>query len=443
MIIDFAVSNFGPIKDEVTLSFEADKTDNLEEYYIINENTCGIRLLKLGFIYGPNASGKTTILKALDFLRDLVTEPLSKKTDTFNYLPFLFDKDTPEKNTTFTLNFIHNNKRYLYKVEINKRAVVREELFNFDPKKANVFDRTTDMEKELTTISFGGKITKDKKNKFKKIYQEAIESNTLWNNTVIGGFLKTNIEMPVLKEVADWFRLILYPVIYPDTPLLGFTTKKISDGSIKKDSILKYLNTADMGISDIIFNEKEEEVPEYIINLLEKEAKIKPETLAKIKKEKKIISQEVLFNHKINNTENYQLPGEEESSGTKKYYGLSSILDLICKNISVLSIDEIESSLHPDLIKHFLLTFLANSKKGQLILTTHWRELFLERDILRDDAIWFTEKKNDGSIELFSLADFDTSVLRPTSSLYNAYKAGRLGARPNLGDYELGGSDGA
>jgi AAA15 family ATPase/GTPase len=87
MIINFAIQNFGSVKDKQTLSFEANKTEHLEDTYIINVG--GMRLLKLILIYGSNASGKTTILKALDFLRDIVIMPNDKKTDELDFEPFL------------------------------------------------------------------------------------------------------------------------------------------------------------------------------------------------------------------------------------------------------------------------------------------------------------------------------------------------------------------
>ena len=106
-------------------------------------------------------------------------------------------------------------------------------------------------------------------------------------------------------------------------------------------------------------------------------------------------------------------------------------------NQKILVIDELEASLHPDLIKHFILTFIVNSRNAQLIATTHFRELLQEKDILRPDIIWFTERKKDQSTDLYSLADFDSSVIRKTSSYYNAYKIGKLGAVPNLRSYYL------
>ncbi len=100
-------------------------------------------------------------------------------------------------------------------------------------------------------------------------------------------------------------------------------------------------------------------------------------------------------------------------------------------------IDELESSLHPDLYIHFILSFLLNSNKSQVIATTHNREILDNKDIFRNDSIWFTDKSETCATELYSLADFDSSVVRDTSNILNAYKSGKLKAVPNLGDYYI------
>ena len=104
------------------------------------------------------------------------------------------------------------------------------------------------------------------------------------------------------------------------------------------------------------------------------------------------------------------------------------------KNSTAFPIDELESSLHPDLYLHFLLSFLLNSQNSQIIATTHNREILDNKDIFRNDAIWFTDKQESCSTELYSLADFDSSVVRNTTNILNAYKSGKLSATPNLGD---------
>lgn len=432
MIINFSVKNFGSIKDTVTLSFEPENSNYLEQYYIINpiEN---LRLLKLGLIYGPNGSGKTTILKALDFLRDIVLEPFEKKTDTFDYKPFLFDEISINAPTTFSLEFIQNKIKYRYEVILNRERIIEEKLFNFDKKKAIVFERKTDEEKQLTIITLGSKV---KKNVIKK-HESILEGNTLWNRTIFGGFLKSNIDFNELKEVIDWFKETLYSLILPRTNLLGFISSKIDGNEINKKNIIGILNKADFKITDIIVHEEEQEISSELIEMFSKTLHIPDNALNEMKESGKFKRKEVFFEHTITNNEiesKFELPYEDESQGTQRYYQFSGLLEIMLHKGGIFSVDELESSLHPDLFQHFLDLYLKNSRNSQLIATTHLREHLMKTDSLRHDAIWFTDKKVDGSTELFSAADFDSSVIRNTSSIYNAYKIGKLGAIPELGD---------
>ncbi|HEY1201592.1 MAG TPA: AAA family ATPase, partial [Niastella sp.] len=212
MIIAFDVQNFGSVKERQRLSFEAEKSDHLEEYYVF-EAAKGVRLLKLGLIYGANASGKSTILKALGFLRDLVLNPEEKKTDKLNFSPFLFDPNTPKQNSILSVEFLQNHVRYYYEVEFNRNAIIKERLDYYNPTKANIFKRDTDLDSEFSRITFGSKIKTDKAS------EKTLASNTLWNNTVLGGFLKTNIELKELKDVIDWFSKHMRSIIVSTTGL--------------------------------------------------------------------------------------------------------------------------------------------------------------------------------------------------------------------------------
>ena len=141
--------------------------------------------------------------------------------------------------------------------------------------------------------------------------------------------------------------------------------------------------------------------------------------------------------HTVNNKK-YILPFSLESEGTQRYYVFAGLLaNLIEYDESILVVDELEASLHPDLYKHFLLTFLMNAEKSQLIATTHNREILGNKDIFRDDAIWFTEKNESGATELYSLADFGSEVMKETPNVLNTYKAGGFGAVPHLRDYYI------
>ena len=428
MIVNFNIKNFGSFKAQQTLSFEAEKNQHLEDFYVTKIRN--LRLLKIALIYGANASGKTTVLKALDFLRDLVLEPLDKKTDILDFQPFLFDKNTPEENSFFSIEFFQNEIKYYYEIEFSRQAVVRELLKSFNPNKATVFNRTTDLGNQFTEIKFGSKI------KVPKSSIKALESNTIWNNTVLGGYLKTNIEIKELKDVSDWFKNYLNPLIYPKSDLAVFITSLVDKKKIKKENILAIIKKADLNISDILIERKDKDVPEELLELIEKTSDIPDDELEKIKTRKKITTVKLDLEHLVDGNK-YTLPFDLESEGTKRYYSFAGLLNLLIKTQKAFPIDELGSSLHPDLYQHFLLTFLANARNSQIIATTHNREILNDKSIIRDDALWITDKSKNASTELYSFADFDSSVIRDTTNRLNAYKSGKLGGIPNVGDYYL------
>ncbi len=430
MIVNFSVKNYRSIKNKVTLTFEASNSDDLEDYFII-DGTKDLRLLKLGLIYGANASGKTTILKSLEFLQDLILEPAKKKTELIEFSPFLFDKESKNENTFFSIEFLQNNVKYLYNIELNQSSIVFEELYYHQPKKALVFRRNTEVSKQLTNIEFGSKI------KINKSHKSTLEANTLWNNTVLGGYIKTNFDSKELQETVDWFENKLKPMISSKTSLLGFISRRVENDKISKNDIVELLKRADFNISDVIIRSEETKIDDDILDFINKKTLMSNDKLDKIRETGKIEKKEIFFQHSLSNN-NFLLPYNDESQGTQRYYQFSGLLSLMINNELIVPIDEIESSLHPDLLKHFLLSFLVNSKRSQLIATTHHRELLIEKDILRYDSIWFTEKNDEGCTELFSLDDFDSSVVRKdTGSIFNAYKTGKLGAVPNLSDYYI------
>lgn len=428
MIIDFSIQNFGSVKDKQTLSFEADKSVSLEDFYVIKSGK--YRLLKLALIYGANASGKTTILNALEFLSELIKAPNQKKTDQLKFAPYLFDESTAKKNSILSVNFIEQGIHYFYKIEFNNKYISREELYFYSPKKAQVYIRTTDVKKQLTKITFGSKV------KISKVAEEALIANTLWNNSVLAGFFRTNVDTKEIKRAADWFETFLKALIKPNSDLTQLSSHIIIDEElwkIRKEDIIGILNKADFNISDIEVNKEDRDLPEHLMKYLEKR-NLSDEFIDEVKNKMKL-KFDLLFKHSVNG-KSYSLPFLSESRGTQRYFGLAGILALLIKDSSLVTIDELESSLHPDLYMHFILSFLTNSKESQLIATTHNREILDHKDVFRNDAIWFTDKSS-GATELYSLADFDSSVVRDTSNVYNAYKIGKLGAVPHLSDYYI------
>lgn len=410
MIVNFSIQNFGSIKDKQTLSFEADASKHLEDTYVVH--TAGKRLLKLALIYGANASGKTTVLKALDFLRDLVVNPKEIKYHSLKFSPFLFDKKTILEPSFLSIEFIQNNICYLYEVEFTHQSILSEKLISGE---VIVYSRETSVEKLLTEISFSDKIVISDNEK------KTLEINTLYNNTVLGGYLKTNVDIDILKEVVNWFKFCLKPIILSHTNLDNFVTRNIDKGDIEKQSIIDLLLKADFHILDISIKKVMEDITDYSFEELSKKG---------VKDLKPIDHIEIAFKHFVNGNQ-YILPFELESQGTKRFYGFAGLLALLVKTPTIFPIDELESSLHPDLYTHFLLSFLQNAQHSQLIATTHNRELLGDTDIFRNDVIWFTNKGEDCATELYSLADFDTSAIK---NFLNAYKIGKFSGVPRLFD---------
>ena len=428
MIIDFSVENFFSIRDRQTLSFLADDNiRHLEDYYVTE--VAGKRILKAGLIFGANASGKTTILNAMDFFRSIVIDPKNSKNTSLARVPFLMNNSSRGKDTVFEINFIQNDQTYYYQLILNDQYIVSEVLMTRKNGKL-VYKRKTDAVNQVSDIHWGTF------SKLKDKYDIVVlAKNTLWNETVIAGFLKTNMEQPCLKEVSDWFSRYLNSIIRPSLDLTGFILENIDNGSIDSKGLIPILMKADLNISDIQIKKRSETLDYKPVRFFE-DGEI---SRARIKDG--FVGYDIYnlrFQHDNKDGEHFsEIKYKYESLGTQRYFGLAGILYLMIKNSCCFCLDELESSIHPELAKHFLLTFCVNTKNSQLIATTHDREFLNNKDIFRNDMIFFTEKDDACATTLYKLSDFDSSVIRNTSNILNAYNAGRLGALPNLGDYYL------
>ena len=429
MIVSFSFSNFKSIREEVTLSFEASKSRELEEFYVVRA-TPKLRLLKVAAIYGANASGKSNVLLALEFLRQLVLDPNQTKGQPINVSPFAFSE--LKEDSTFRLRFVADGTMYEYELVLNQEIIVSERLTFYAPKKATLFTRTTDSSSNLSTVTLGSKVSLAAEEK------RSLELNTLPNTTTFGGYLRTNLYFPEVNTALSWFANQLTFTVSPTSNLYPWVSKLIEDGQVDKEQLLFFMQKADFSIVDLAIEDDIVNLDEETVKTLQQN---NPQLLNYLKDKRgtKYIyeGKKMVFYHQVKQDgENQKHPMDYsyQSTGTKRYYELAGLLTYILTNSRIMPIDEIESSLHPELLKHFLLLFLRNSKDSQLIFTTHQRDLMRETDMLRNDIFHFTEKRPDGSTDLYSFTDFDSSVVRSDSSLYNAYKIGKLGAVPEPGD---------
>lgn len=426
MILELKIRNFLSFKNEVTFSFEATSDDTLKEYYIA-EPTPGVRILKMAMIYGANASGKSNLLKAFDFIYNFIDNIPKESGDSTDFMPFRFDT-TKELPGSLELVFYIESTKYRYQLELDNEKVLNEVLFYYPgTQPAVIFDRKFDKIKQLSIVNFGPKI------KISDQAIEAIQIKTLKNMSVFGAFRQVNIDLPELKKSLNWFQNQLSPIIHPYTHLTEYSNEQIKTNEHVKRLALEFIKEADFNISNIFFEEEIRKIPDDMIGLIES-SPFPDDEKARIIKEKTIHLEQTFFEHKVikNGIEEfYKLNEDLESKGTLRFYSLTAPFFETINNDAFLPIDEIGTALHPLLVMHFLKEFLRRSKQAQLLFSTHNLSLLNEKEILRKDAIWFTEKGDDGATSLYSLADFN---FRKELSFYNAYKQGKFGAIPKLED---------
>lgn len=424
MIAEFKIRNFYSLRDEQTLSFIPTNDDTSRDIYT-EEVADGVSLLKIGCIYGSNASGKTNILKALDFFSHFMVNDGLNKGDEIGVVPFLLDDVSDKERTQFEMSFYLNREKYKLNLVLDNKVIYEETLQVYSSVQPTLlYKRTYNPEKDATDIVFGGKVGLVKKSR------EAIEGNTFNKRTVIAAFGMSNVEKSRLNLVYDFFSQKIAPIMYPQSSLMGFTKRRITidrDGRLKR-FILHFLKASDFNISDIAIHEEEVSITPEMELVIKNTSAMPEKAKEEILKKGTLHSDEMFFVHHTSKGDK-ELDEELESRGTKRYMGLATILyDLLVHGV-ILPIDEIESSIHYELLSYFIKVFLVNSKRsGQLIISTHDINL-LDEDYIRRDVIWFTDKNDCGETQLIRLSALG---LHKTLSVYNAYRQEKLVNLPFL-----------
>lgn len=402
MIAEIKFKNIFSFRDETVLSFEADKSKDLESYHVV-ELAPDVKLLKLAVIYGANASGKSNIIKVCDFIRSFITCTPLNKAELIKIVPFLLNRTSKEQASEFSVSFYAMNGdkaiRYVYSVLLETTHIVRETLIYYlSQQPATVFERS--MENNVSSIKFGQKV------KISTAAKEEITLKCLPNMSVFAAYMQVNTNIAEMETALQYLTKQMMPAIVPTSSLSRYAEEAIKKETAK-EYILRYLQEADFNISNI--SSKEQETKKGVVNY-------------------------TMYQHKVSSglggNDYYEFPELYESDGTIRTFGLASQIQNSIGSNAFLAVDEIESSLHPKLIEYMIERFLKESKQAQLLLTTHYDGLLGEEDLLRKDNIWFAEKNTDGASVLYPLTDF--KGLNRISSLQKAYKFGKFGAVPNL-----------
>jgi AAA15 family ATPase/GTPase len=421
MLIEFSVKNFKSIKERQTLSMVATKGGELRDTNIIPVLDNKLDLVRTAVIYGPNASGKTNLVKALWTMRNIVVKQ-SQLGEPIGVTPYLFDKDTQLLPTEFSVAFIIENVRYEYGFVTTNEQVIEEWLFAY-PKGRPQEWINRKFNNTSKKYEWG---TMDKLTGAKQVWQDATRSNAL--------FLSTAVQLNnfQLRSIFTWFWSYIRPI--PGDLSRIFTLELCQDND-RKQEIVKFLQAADFHISDLelkVVQLSEQEFQRSLPITSEKQitGTLKPDSNGK----PGIQLYDVKTLHTGKEGDMFLLDMDDESSGTQKFFAYGGPwLDML-KHGYILFADELNNNLHPHLVKYMVQMFHDNKlniKNAQLIFTTHETSI-LSQEIFRRDQIWFTEKDEFNATTLYPLSDF--SPRKGVENLEKNYLQGRYGALPYLQD---------
>lgn len=389
MLLDFTFENSYSYKDETYFSMEAaKKTQKKNEFKKIIDH----RILKSAIIFGPNASGKSNLMKSLRSFANLVLKD-DKKDNPF---------PTYAKNTLpikYEITIFSSNHIYHYYVEFKKDEILEEQLSYEDKNQMTTYFHRKQNEYMVIPENL-----KDLTNKTRK--------DSLFLNTA-----KTFNDQHSLN-VFRWFRNHLVFISRDIPPFLEGLKKWQSDKKFKAN-FLNFLQAADINIFDFEVVESTLNIPEEIKNIFKGTDGFT---------EFQMILKHRELDSEGNEIGEFPLSLDEESDGTKKLISLALVL-LFAKNSTIL-IDEFDDSFHLELSNALIELFNSDENTNQFILTSH--ELSLMDSGFKKEQIYFTEKKSGCSTELYSIYDFKSEESRADYSYVKRYKKGLFGAVPEI-----------
>lgn len=416
MLIGFTVKNFKSFYDENIFTMRSNPDTKFRELNVVE--TEYDNLIKSAFIFGANASGKSNFIKAVEYMRDIVLADLTLQSKMISNVDnFLFSKVSDEIPSVFEAEFIAEGVVYRYGFEILNKEVNREYLYKKIKRQTPVFDRKSP---DFKDIHFVGEDMDNVKGLAKNTRRDTLF--LYWAN---GG------NNDIAMKIYEWFEKI--QIFNAENIRRSFndTIKYFKENKDGKDNVLNLLQKADINILDFDIKLPEDsEYSDFAYGVLKKKFS-----------EELLLTEEVPFMTKRHlYDENWEAVGTvsthvlAESFGTRKLIEVAGPIIKALENGSVLFIDEMDSRLHPMLVRKLAMMFNSisgNPKNAQLICNTH-DALLLDENIRRDQ-IYFVEKNEYGVSNLYSLTYF--RAVRKESKILKQYLLGLFGATPKLQDY--------
>lgn len=413
MIIRLAVENYMSICSRQVLDMEpgsyTEKSDT-NTFDWKNENNDSQRLLTTTAIYGANASGKSNFIAALSNMRNIVARSAQWQIDKkLPYRPYRLSRQHREAPTEFEVEFIMNNVKYLYGFTYNQERILTEYLFAYPKKKAQKwFLRAWDGSEYQW--EFGRSLTGEK-----QTWVNSTKQNSLFLSTAV------QLNSAQLKDPFNWF-IDKIAIAGVEGWSASFTSKQC-DNTEEKSKIIQLLRDVDIIVDDIHVESEEFHVDRLPDDM--------PSTLKEQLAEK--LEGEILYDTKFVRNDDDGKPitfeMDEESDGTNRFFSFAGPWLDALRCGKTLFVDELNSNLHPLLVKHMVQLFhckKSNPNNAQLIFTTHETSI-LNQSVFRRDQVWFMQKSANKS-ELYSLSEF--KVRKGYENLEERYLTGAYGALP-------------
>lgn len=440
MLIRFSVENFLSFRDEIEFSMIPGKTRKHPEHVVSNGKRSDVAVLRSAVIYGANASGKSNLIKAMDFAHDLIVTG-KRPGEVIPVKPFRFDRAYLDKPSKFQFEFKHESKAFIYGFIVDAQKVHEEWLYEITPSTEKpIFERTTNAQDKVE-VEFHIKPENAKERDF----LDFTAMGTRPNQLLLTESIERNIKH--FEDVFDWFNKRLV-IVFPRSTARYLEWRFMNREDFKK-SFQEVFQSFDTGITDISLRESdfdhEVALPNDLIDHIKEglHSGLSNKSLAVIGspdgKRYSVFKDEqgdikvlkLMTGHKLKGeNESVLLEVSEESDGTQRLFDLiPALMDLI-NTERVFVIDELDRSMHPHLSRQILELFLTHQppQNSQLIATTHESHL-LDLDLLRRDEIWFIEKDKDGASAVYSLEEF---APRYDKDIRKGYLLGRFGAIPFL-----------
>jgi len=422
MLVEFTVKNYRSIKDEQVFSMVKAKGDELESSNsFVPSAPTSVPLLRSSAIYGPNAAGKSNVIRAMMEMESIVRNSASssQEGDDIPVTPFLFDEASANDPTEFEMVFISEGIRYQFGFSATKTNIIEEWLIAYPKGRAQRwYSRGFNKKTNESEYKFSDFLTGQK-----SVWQNSTRSNALFLSTAV----QLNSEQ--LKPVFNWFKDMLRPANVGGWGP-GFTAS-LCEKSSTKNRVLDFLKAADFDIHDIEIDKAKfdpDSLPDEFPSAVR-------EKIIKDMKGKEMLDIKTI--HKSGNGNLIPLDFDEESDGTQKFFSFAGPwMDTLSKGY-ILVIDELHDNLHPKMVKYLVELFHSdktNPNNAQLIFTTHETSI-LNQDIFRRDQVWFCEKDKSQATSLYPLTDFSPRKDRENIEL--GYLSGRYGALPFVRPFEL------